>query len=142
MPLRGTTETAALAILMQPLLARHHLDACPLQLIQHPAEGGMLPVPDLDPVWRSAGAIRALAMLGDQALQPLRGPLYPTNGHHQLGGAFPKSATLRNFEVAERARTALTIADLRGPNASTRVAPTLPNRVQRGRRSSDVGACR
>ena len=40
-----------------------------LELIHHPAKGGMLPVLDLDPAITPAAAVGALAVLGDHALQ-------------------------------------------------------------------------
>jgi len=39
-------------------------------LILHAGERGMLPVLDLDPMPKPAAPVRALAMLGDHALQP------------------------------------------------------------------------
>ena len=38
--------------------------------IHHPAKGGMLPVLHLDPAVKTTGSIEAIAVLGDQPLQP------------------------------------------------------------------------
>jgi len=49
---------------------RNKVEIVPACLSARTDQGWMLPVPDLDPVRRSAGAIGPVSMLGDHALQP------------------------------------------------------------------------
>ena len=84
-----------------------------LKLIHHPVERRMRPVLDLDPAVGPPTAVHAVAMLGDQPLQP-----------HQAGMAEQVRTNLDLFEW-RRTRRASSLAR---SNPSQRRAPCAPSR--------------